>query len=139
MKKLFPLLAIMLVTFAACKDDDTTTTPDPELTTAQKIQQKWNIDNIIDINYEGMTTTVESRDTFPPTTGDYIHFLTNNTAEFRFDGETDNVGYKIVNDQTLEFDGDVFSIVSLTEKTFVFKFEDRSGDPYYDNYVYLSR
>ncbi len=139
MKKLFPLLAIMLVAFAACKDDDTSTTPEPELTTAQKIQHKWNIDNIIDINYNGQTTTVESRDTFPPVTGDYIHFLANNTAEFKFDGDTDDVDYKIVNDQTLEFDGDVFTIVTLTESLFVFRYEDRASDPYYDNYVYLSR
>jgi hypothetical protein len=140
MKK-FLISALLFATFFyACKEDDTVIEePIIALTTAEKIQHKWDLVSIIDHNYVGTSTTLDYKDTIVIGAGNFMDFRSDNKVYSSMDGDLDTVPYQIVNDQTILFDGDVFTISSLTTTDFIFKYEERTDDPYFDNIVTLSR
>jgi len=142
MKKFFALLFLFGVLFSACNDDsdsDDNMDVATEKTTTEKIQNTWNIQTIVDVNYEGTTTTVESRDTLVSGAGNTMDFRSDNLCYAVFDGDFDTLNYQVLNDLTIRLDGDVFTINTLSDTEFEFTYEDRDGDPYYDNVIKLSR
>lgn len=141
MRKTLLIAALILVgafCFTACNDDETggETT---ELTTAEKMQHRWNLDCIKDITYKGSTTDLDYIDTVVSGAGDYIEFKGDNKAYMKIDGDMDTVAYDIVNDQTFNFDGDVFTISTLTSSQFEAVYKERVDTPYFDNVVKMSR
>jgi hypothetical protein len=138
MKKISIVLAALILgsfVFNSCKGDESS----GELTTQKKLQHRWGLVDIRDINYVGSTTTVDYIDTVVHGPGNFLEFSTNANAYITIDGQSDTVKYRIVNDQTLEFDGDVFTIDVLTSSSCIFTFKEREEPPFYDNIITLKR
>jgi hypothetical protein len=135
MKKIILGLAL-LGCMTACNDDKED--PIAPLTTAQKIQNKWNFISSND-NYISSTGTIDSTDYFLGEGGDYIEFGTNNTYVFNVGGDNDTMPYKILGDTKIILASDTFTINTLTEKDFIFTYSDRTSTPFYDNVVTLKR
>jgi hypothetical protein len=142
MKKTLLILTLGFGLLASCKKEDSTTnssTTTP-LTTAQKIQNKWNFVSVMDYNYVGASTTLDYIDTLAiGTAGDYLDFRTNNKVYISVSGQMDTLDYSIVGDTKLIFDGDTYDITKLSTSDFVFTFSERTDPPYYDNVIVLKR
>lgn len=138
MKKIITLSLIGMVAFTACNKKKTTDiTP---LTTAQKVQNKWNLVMVTDNVYTGTTTTLDYIDTLAlGVAGDYIEFKSDNKAYTSFTGGKDTLPYTILSDNQMTLDGDTFAISTLTTSQFVLTFRDRSTNPWYDNVISLKR
>ncbi|MCF8255161.1 MAG: hypothetical protein K9H61_13290 [Bacteroidia bacterium] len=142
MKKALLILTLGFGLLASCKKEDSTTTSNNSstLTTAQKIQNKWNFVSVIDYNYVGASTTLDYIDTLAlGSAGDYLDFKTNNKVHISIDGEQDSLDYSIVGDTKLIFDGDTYDITKITANEFVFTYSERIDPPYYDNVIVLKR
>lgn len=138
MRKLIALALFAVVVLASCKEDDTAVDPTPK-TTAEKVQHKWNLTSIFDINYVGSTTTIESIDTIDIGVGGYLDFRSDNKVYMNIDGDLDTSDYQIINDNAISFDGDAFKITTLTDTEFKLTYEERTDTPYYDNVVTMNR
>jgi hypothetical protein len=144
MKKVFVPLWLLLISgifFTACSDEESTDPADnTPPTTSELIRHNWNIDIILDYNYEGANTQIEEIDTIHVgVAGETIHFKSNNVAVFNFDGDSDSSFYQVINDDLISLEGDTFKIVTLTESEFEMRYEEREFEPWYDNVVRLSR
>jgi hypothetical protein len=141
MKKALLILTLGFGLLASCKKEDTTSSNNTStLTTAQKIQNKWNFVSVMDYNYVGASTTLDYIDTLAiGTAGDYLDFRTNNKVYISVSGEMDTLDYSIVGDTKLIFDGEVYDITKLSTSDFVFTFSERTDPPYYDNVIVLKR
>jgi hypothetical protein len=132
------LLCMLLIVFNSCRKDQTTT-PEVDLTTPiEKLQNNWTWNYNIDYNYVGASTTPDYNDTLT-IAGDYINFKTDNTADIRIGGQTDNVAYSLISDSVLMFDGDTFVINKLTDYEFQFTYSERTAVPYFDNVNTLTK
>ncbi len=137
-KVLFGLLVISIL--ASCGKDKTTTTTTPQ-TTAQKLQYKWNLMSIQDIQYVGASTTIVDTVIDYGMVGDYVQFNTNNTAYYRIAGSLDTVAYNLFSDTKMVFDGDTFSINTLTATDMVMTYYGRETNPVnnWDNVLVLKK
>ena len=139
-KVLFGLLVISIL--ASCgKDKTTTTTTTTPQTTAQKLQYKWNLMSIQDIQYVGASTTIVDTVIDYGMVGDYVQFNTNNTAYYRIAGSLDTVAYNLFSDSKMVFDGDTFSINTLTATDLVMTYYGRETNPVnnWDNVLVLKK
>lgn len=139
MKKLIPLALITLLFVSSCKEDDDTVDDPKTETTAEKVQHVWNISSLMDFNYKGSSTTLDYIDTFDIGTNSTVDFRADNKAYVNLEGEMDTSDYSIVNDQTIEFDGDIFTINTLTASEFKVTFAERTDTPYYDNVLIMNK
>ncbi len=111
MKKIFGLLAVSAILFTSCGKDD------PEPTTAEKLQAKWNANSLV---YTDFTTN-------PPTVA--TTNLTNTTIDFRSNGKVyfqgafgvDSSTYTVLNDKYLFSDGDSLEILTLNSSVLQFR------------------
>jgi len=138
MKNLIPVILLVCVAFASCKDDEDTPDPKP-LTTQEKIQHKWDVTSIIDYNYKGASTTPDYNDTIDIGVGGYVDFRADNKVYTNFDGDLDTSDYQIINDNAISMDGEAFVISELTTTMFQIKYEERTDTPYFDNVITLNR
>ncbi|HPI55555.1 MAG TPA: hypothetical protein PLU10_12735 [Chitinophagaceae bacterium] len=126
-------MIVFLSSLLACdkKKTDSGTT---QLTTIQKLQNKWKIKHVIDYNY----TTPPTNDTIVVGgANDYIEFKADNKAYEYFGGFYDTVTYSLISDTQLQFDGDLFTINTLNSSDFKFTYQGNTGSYVYDNVVTL--
>lgn len=140
MKKYFLGLAFISILASCGKDKSNTTTTTPQ-TTAQKLQYKWNLLSIQDIEYVGASTTIIDTIIDYGVAGDYIQFNANNTAYYRIAASNDTVSYSIISDTKMIFDGDTFAINTLTSSDLVMTYYGRETNPVHnwDNKLVLKR
>lgn len=139
MKKLIPIVLLTLVFISSCKEDDETPDTTKTETTAEKIQHTWNITSSMDFNFVGASTTLDYIDTLVIGSNGTIEFRADNKAYEHTNGERDTIDYQIVNDQTINFGGDVFTINTLNATEFKFTYAERTDTPYFDNVLILNR
>lgn len=138
MKKLIPIALLAVLVVTSCKDEEPIPDPTP-LTTAEKLQNKWNITSVIDYNYKGASTTLVDTDTLDIQVGAYFDFRADNKLYENWDGDLDTSDYQIINDNSISISGDAFKINTLTSTTLKLTYEERTDTPYFDNVVLLSR
>lgn len=136
MKKVILLSLVTIGIFASCGKDKTTTNGS---TTTEKIQKKWRMLNMQDIEYVGTTNVVDTITTFTYGTTDSIEFKTNNMAVYSYFGMIDSMPYQILSDAKMIIDGDTFAINTLTANDFVMAYYNRVDTPHYDNIITLKR
>jgi hypothetical protein len=141
MKKTLLILALGSGLFVSCKKEEPkpsdNTTP---MTTTQKIQQKWNLSSVIDIEYIGSSTTIDNIDTLVlGAPGDYADFRADNKVYISVTGEFDTLPYSILSDSKIVFDDQLFDISKLTTSQFEMKFSERIDTPYYDEIINFKR
>jgi hypothetical protein len=136
MKKILLLSLVSVFTLSSCVKDkiDNIITK----TALELLQTQWNWDYNIDFNYVGASTIPDNNDTLT-IAGDYINFKADNTADIRIGGQIDNVPYTLISDTQLMFDGDTFTINTLSANKLVFTYQERTTTPYFDNVNTLSR
>ena len=139
MNKLIILSISMMVLFASCSKDKTNTST-PE-TTTQKLQHKWNLVSIEDIQYLGTSTTQIDNINSYGVAGDSIDFSANNKAYLRIAGGNDTLLYSVLNDTKLIMDSDTFTINNLTASALKLTYYGRETSPVnnWDNVITLSR
>ncbi|MBK7763709.1 MAG: hypothetical protein IPI46_10110 [Bacteroidetes bacterium] len=138
MKKI--LFSICIVSLM-CACGKKSTTPSNSLTTLQKLQNNWNLINISDIQYVGSSTTVIDTIINYGLSGDYVNFNSNGKAYYRIAGSYDTVNYNLINDTQILFDGDTFTVNSLTTTDMVMTYYGRETSPVnnWDNVLVLKR
>ena len=112
MKKIFTAVfatATLLVVTTSCKKDK-------PLTTTQKIQNKWSIENLY---YNDFYSGVNHINTNSGLTGDYADFRVDSKVYSNINGTKDTMVYQINSDTKITIDGSVFDIQKLTESSFV--------------------
>lgn len=141
MRKSISILTAFIALFVSCKKEESkSSSTETPLTTAQLVQNKWSLVNVLDINYVGATTTIDYIDTLVVGgPDDYIDFRTNNLAYLLAEGEYDTIPYSIVSDSKINLDGELLDIAKLTKNEFVISFSERTEVPYYDNVINLKR
>ncbi len=139
MKNILPLLFIIFLAITSCnKIDDVKDSLDPKAAALNFLQNQWDWDFNIDYNYVGASTAPDYNDT-STIAGDYINFKGDNTADIKIGGQTDNVPYELISENELKFDGDTFTITSISANQLIFKYEERTSTPWFDNVNTLSR
>lgn len=138
-KVLFSLLVIVIL--SSCGKDKTTTTTTTTQTTAQIIQNKWNLISIKDIQYVGSSTSIVDTVYDYGMVGDYVQFNSNNTAYYKIAGSFDTVNYNLLSDTKMTFDGDTFTINTLTTSDMVMTYYGRETNPVnnWDNVLVLKK
>jgi hypothetical protein len=131
MKKILFALAFIGM-FASCGKDSTTTTTPPSSTAL--LQNKWNLISIQDIEYVGASTSIVDTVISYGIAGDYIQFNANNTAYYRIAGSEDTVAYNLINSSKLAFDGDTFTVNTLTANDLVMTYYGRETTPTVHNW-----
>lgn len=120
--RIIPVLCVVLA-MASCKKETNDTDTTKELTTTEKVQQKWNLESNLDWNFKGKTTTLDYIDTIDlGRAGDYVDFRNDMKAYYKAKSGLDT-----------------FSIQELTLSTMQFIYRARNSDPYYDNIITLNR
>ncbi len=113
MKRLFLFTGVLLVLsffFSACKKNK-------DETTAEKLQHKWTIVNLI-INYHDISG--DDVQTTPAALGDFIDFNSNGTTyTSKSGGSSGNGTYSLISDTQISIDGDTSTIKTLTSSQFV--------------------
>lgn len=139
MNKVFILSLSILVFFASCGKDKTNTTTTE--TTTQKLQHKWNVVSIKDIQYIGSSTTQIDTIVDYGIAGDYIDFSNNNIAYTRIAGSNDTFLYSVINDTKIMFDFDTFTINTLSATDLKLTYYGREINPVnnWDNVLTLNR
>lgn len=138
MIKIIPILCLGVLVFGSCSDEDTTPTT-TQLTTAEKIQNKWNVTSVIDYNFVGTSTTLDNTDTLDLGAGAYFNFRSDNKVYVNWDGDLDTSDYQIISDNAISFEGEAYKIKTLTATEFKLTYEERTDTPYYDNVVLMNR
>ena len=134
MKQLKWMAMIVFLSILLACDKKKTDTGTSQLTTIQKLQNKWKVKHIIDYNY----TTPPTNDTIiAGGAADYIDFKTDSKAYMYIGGYYDTVSYSLMSDTQLQFDGDLFTISNLSSNDFKFMYQGNSGSYVYDNVVTL--
>ncbi|MDQ2721517.1 MAG: hypothetical protein M3Z26_17405 [Bacteroidota bacterium] len=113
MKKLLSIaISLIFLTFIfSCGKKD-----QPQ-TTAQKVQNKWTIVNIIDNTHD---SSGDQRDTIVGTPGvDFFNFGANGSLTGHLMGGDANGNYSIVSNTQISINGQVFTINALTGSQFV--------------------
>lgn len=114
MKRSYLIAGLLFTTlFVSCKKDDDTT---PAKTKKELIQQKWIVDKQTYIGFDGISDYDST--TYAGTATDYIDFRNNGFVYSSFQGEYDTLSYSIINDDSINIDGDAFRITTLTENNF---------------------
>lgn len=141
MRKSILIVTAFIALFVSCKKEESkSSTTETPLTTAQLVQNKWSLVNVLDINYVGATTTIDYIDTLVVGgPNDYIDFKPNNLAYLLAQGEYDTLTYSIVSDSKIILDDELLDIAKLTKNEFVISFSERTKAPYYDNVINLKR
>ena len=100
---LIGMSAIGLLTLAACKKDDNGG-DQPQKTVAERIQTKWNIENVIihgKISATDTTSAVDTTLNLPALTDDYFDIRSDNKIYSKFRDQMDTLDYVLQNDSTL--------------------------------------
>ena len=137
--RLLFITCILGFILAACNDDAGITNTNQSKSVKELIQQKWNIEFILDKNYKGSSTELDYIDTFISGTGNTIEFRTDNRVIVNIQGFPDTSAYSIISDQTIRLDGDDSEITTINEKEFVITYKERVDTPYFDNIVKMYR
>jgi hypothetical protein len=140
MNKSLIIALFVIVFFNSCSKDEETTTTTPQ-TTIQKLQHKWNLVSINDIQYLGSSTTQIDTIISYGLPGDYIDFRTDNFAYVRIAGDYDTLSYSFLNDTKILFSGDTLTINQLTATNLKLIYYGRETNPVnnYDNVITLNR
>ncbi len=131
MKKIIGLLLFAAVLLSACKKDD------PEPTTAEKLQVKWNLNSIVATDYSTTPPDVITQNFI----NTLLEFRTNGTLYIQGSGVSDSSTYTILSDRYLIDDGDSVEIVTLNSTTLQLKSIERNlqGAIVYDTKINCSR
>ncbi len=129
MKKLLLFVAIAtMALFSACKKKDV----EPEVpvvpvviptTVAQKIIAKWGITSFVVNNYY---SNADHINTVNGSASEYLDFRSNGKLYINFNtiGGLDTLQYNLVNDSTINIDGDINKIKEITDTKFVIYSKD---------------
>ncbi len=116
------LIWIGLFVIVSCKKD-----AEKEKTTAEKIQAKWQIDNIVS---NGHFSGEDHKTTYTGTASDYFDIRTDGKISSSFSGNTTTLEYTILGDSKIILDGsDTLTIKNLTENTIVLYSKEDIGVP----------
>lgn len=133
--------------FTACKKDKVEETPVepvvpivPPKTVAQKITAKWGITTIADNDYYSNTSHMT---TYTGVASDYLDFRSDNKLYIQtVPYGRDTLSYNLVNDSTMNLEGDLFKIQTISDTKFVmFYKETYSTTPleYYTSTITLAK
>ncbi len=125
-------LFIVLIPFAlsvivSCKKD-----AEKEKTTAEKIQGKWQIDNLITNEH---TSGVDHKITYTGTASDYFDIRTDGKIYTSFSGNTATSVYAVLGDAKIIIDGDTVDIQNLTDHTLTLYSKEDIGVPNPGDYI----
>jgi hypothetical protein len=134
------IICLSAIVFLTSCSKDETPTPTPQ-TTIQKLQHKWNLVSINDIQYLGSSTTQVDTIISYGLPGDYMDFRTDNFAYVRIAGDYDTLSYSFLNDTKILFAGDTLTINQLTTSDLKLTYYGRETNPVnnYDNVITLNR
>ena len=106
------LFGLMFFVFQACKKD-----AGKENTTTQKIQAKWQVDNVVSNDH---TDGVDHKTTASGNSTDYVDFRSDGKTYSNFQGTMDTSTYTILNDSKIIIGGtDTAIIQNLTDHVFI--------------------
>jgi hypothetical protein len=139
MKKILTICISIIISFVSCTKDNTNSTI--QETTIQKLQHKWNLISIKDIQYVGSSTIQIDTIIDYGVPGDYIDFSINNLAYMRIAGSKDTVAYSLINNNKIILDADTFTVNNLTSSNLQMTYYGREKNPVnnWDNVIILSR
>lgn len=105
------------------------------------LQNNWNLVSIHDIQYVGASTTIVDTTISYGLPGDYVNFNSNGKAYYRISGSYDTVNYSLLSDTKMLFDGDTFTVNTLTTTDMVMTYYGRETSPVnnWDNVIVLKR
>jgi hypothetical protein len=98
-------IVLLAFSFSSCKKKD-------KETTAVKIQHQWTIVNYIDNNHDAGGDNIETTN---PTSGDFINFSSDGTANFQLDGATGTSSYSLIGDTQILLGTETYTIKTLTD------------------------
>lgn len=134
------IISILIICFFASCSKDTTNSTLPQ-TTTQKLQHKWNLVSIKDIQYVGNSTTQIDTIIDYGEVGDYMDFGSNNIVYMRIAGGNDSLMYSVLNDTKIILDSDTFTFNNLTSTDLKLTYYGRETNPVnnWDNVITLKR
>lgn len=119
MKKVSIILLSSFILFTSCKKNkEEEVVVVPVKTTAQRVLGRWGITSVVLNDFYNNLPHISS---FNGTSTDYIEFKTNGKVLLNFValGPLDSTTYNVVNDTTLNIDGELNKIKELTDTKFV--------------------
>jgi hypothetical protein len=125
------LLAVSSLSISSCKKENEENGPAKE--TEQKVQGKWQINNIsINENFSGE----DHIETYPGSSSEYVDFKSDGKMHTYFRGNLNVSDYTIVGVKKISIGGDVASIKQLTDSTLVFSSKDATGSIGFTEVIY---
>lgn len=144
MKKVLFTIVTCAALFTACKKDKVEETPvvvvPPAKTVAQKITAKWGVTTIADNDYYSNTSHTTS---YSGIASDYLDFRSNGKLYIQLAPYgKDTISYNLVNDSTINLDGDLYKIPTITDTKFVMYYKEiTSNTPlnFYETTITLAK
>jgi hypothetical protein len=132
MKKL-SVAALLLIFFFACRRDKI----EPVI---PGILGTWKIDRTVEEEYQPINTLVY-RDEYIGEPGDSVVIKANGILYEYEEGDTEGeeVGYKVVNDSTIDIDDEEYKIRKLTDSSFYFHQEEIDQNERWIYQIYLKK
>jgi hypothetical protein len=119
MKKIvLSLCAVVLVIVACKKDKEEAVPPVVAKTTAEKVLGKWGLTSIVTNSFYSNSSHINTTN---GTASDYLDFKSNGKVVINFSiaGAPDTLSYSVINDSTINMDGDINKIKEITDTKFV--------------------
>jgi hypothetical protein len=131
--KIFSLLIAAAAGFSACENDN----DDVTQTTQQQLQNSWAVDSV---SVKSFTDSLDTSITYVGTAADYYDFRNDNNLYVKIGPVTDTLPYSLINDQTINIDGDSAQIETLSaNKLQAFWRNTNSATDYTETRAYLHR
>lgn len=124
-------LFVGVILFAACKKDSA------QKSVTEQVQGTWSFNKLISTVYGVGATS----DTIYGLPGDYVEFRNDGRAYSQISASRDTANYQIIGTSQMVFDGDTFSIRTLTENNFTLysRTQNVGVGGYAESSVYLNR